>query len=59
MLRHVKNVHGKTMKNAKVKIIDRIPMLKLYIYIYIQSCDGPETHEMLTVINVYYGYYGI
>ena len=37
----------------------------IYIYIYtyirlgIQRCDGPERHEMLTVINAYYGYYGI
>ena len=26
---------------------------------YIRGCDGPERHEMLTVINAYYGYYGI
>ena len=35
--------------------------LPMYIYIWlgIQRCDGPERHEMLTVINAYYGYYGI
>ena len=32
---------------------------RTYIYIYIWRCDGPERHEMLTVINAYYGYYGI
>ena len=34
-------------------------MLKLYIWLGIQRCDGPERHEMLTVINAYYSYYGI
>ena len=33
-----------------------IPMLKLCIQLGIQRCDGPERHEMLTVINVYYSY---
>ena len=23
----------------------------------IQRCDGPGRHEMLTIINTYYGYY--
>ena len=36
-----------------------IPILKLYIRLGIQRCNGPERHEMLTVINAYYGYYGI
>ena len=27
--------------------------------IYIQRCDGPERHRMLTVINAYYDYYEI
>ena len=26
-------------------------------YIYIWRFDGPERHEILTVINAYYGYY--
>ena len=34
-------------------------MLKLYIRLGIRRCDGPERHEMLTVINAYYGYYKI
>ena len=44
-----------------VQLNTLIPMQKLYIYIQlcIQRCDGPERHEMLTVINAYYGYYGI
>ena len=28
-------------------------------YNAIDMCDGPERHRMLTVINAYYGYYGI
>ena len=38
-----------------VQLNTSIPMLELYI----RRCDGPERHEMLTVINAYYGYYGI
>ena len=34
-------------------------MLKLYIWLGIQRCDGPERLEMLTVINAYYVYYEI
>ena len=33
-----------------------IPMLKLGTQIGIWRCNGPKRHEMLTVINVYYGY---
>ena len=29
------------------------------IWLGIWRCNGPERHEMLTVINAYYGYYGI
>ena len=29
----------------------------LILKLCIQRCDGPERHEMLTVINAYYGYY--
>ena len=28
----------------------------LILKLCIQRCDGPERHEMLTVINAYYGY---
>ena len=42
-----------------VQLNTSIPMLKLYIRLGIWRCDGPERHEMLTVINAYYGYYGI
>ena len=39
----------------------KIAAIYIYIYIYIQlciqRCDGPERHEILTVINAYYGYY--
>ena len=31
----------------------------IYIWLGIWRCNGPERHEMLTVINAYYGYYGI
>ena len=34
----------------------------MHIYIYqlgIWRCNGPERHETLTVINAYFGYYGI
>ena len=31
----------------------------IYIWLGIRRCDGPERHEMLTVISAYYGYYGI
>ena len=31
----------------------------LYIQLGIQRYDGPGRHRMLTVINAYYGYYGI
>ena len=39
-------------------------VVQLYLSIlilkpYVRSCDGPERHEMLTVINAYYGYYKI
>ena len=42
-----------------VQLNTSIPMLKLYIWLGIQRCDGPGRLEMLTVINAYYGYYGI
>ena len=29
----------------------------IYIWLCIRRCDGPERHEILTVINAYYGYY--
>ena len=31
----------------------------LYVRLGIRRCDGPERHEMLTVINAYYSYYEI
>ena len=31
----------------------------MYIRLGIQKCDGPERHRMLTIINAYYGYYGV
>ena len=42
-----------------VQLNTLIPMLKIYIQLGIWRCDGPERNEMLTVINAYYGYYGI
>ena len=39
--------------------ISQEPDIYIYIYIYIYIWEGPERHEMLTVINAYYGYYGI
>ena len=34
--------------------ITLIPILKQNIRLDIWRCDGPERHEMLTVINAYY-----
>ena len=31
----------------------------IYIWLGIGRRDGPERHRMLTMINVYYGYYWI
>ena len=42
-----------------VQLNTSIPMLKPYIRLSSQRCDGPGRHEMLTVINAYYGYYEI
>ena len=39
-----------------VQLYTSIPMLKLCIWLGTQRCNGPERHEMLTVINAYYGY---
>ena len=38
-----------------VQLYLSILILKLCIW----RCNGPERHEMLTVINAYYGYYEI
>ena len=39
-----------------VQLYTSIPMLKLCIRLGIWRYDGPERHEILTVINAYYGY---
>ena len=39
-----------------VKMVMVVPVVKM-LYIYIRRFNGPERHEMLTMINAYYGYY--
>ena len=42
-----------------VRLNTSIPMLKLYIWLGIWRCEGRRRLDMLTVINAYYGDYGI
>ena len=37
-------------------IVVQLCLLIIILKLCIQRCDGPERHEMLTVINAYYGY---
>ena len=40
-------------------MVEYINYNAIYIQLGIWRCDGLERHRMLTVINAYYGYYGI
>ena len=42
-----------------VQLNTSITILWKKIWLGIRRCDGLERHRMLTVINAYYGYYGI
>ena len=47
------------LKVISLRIPLQIHQFTIYIRLGIQRCDGPGRHIMLTIINAYYGYYGI